>query len=102
MSLLTFLCKLKIRGFWSLHLHRIKLIYPRGERGCPSRFSFLLCTLAYPVGKQAEKIPSQGKSSSNTGGGVVASPPPEAPRLLPGPGYMGPYQSWILGQNSAY
>lgn len=23
-----FLCKLKIRGFWSLHLHKVKHIYP--------------------------------------------------------------------------
>lgn len=49
---------------------------PHRTKRLSLRLSFLLCTLAHPVGKQ--KIPRQGKSSCDPGGGKTR-------QLLPHP-----------------
>lgn len=62
---------------------------PHRTKRLSLRLSFLLCTLAHPVGKQ--KIPRQGKSSCNPEEKGQGSyfPTLTAPRLLPGPGFVG-------------
>lgn len=57
-----FLWKLKIRGFWSLRLHRVKLIYPRGQREVVP-LKILLSSLysGPPSGETSREDPKSGQ-----------------------------------------